>query len=99
MAHLSEVRKDQLGFLPGELLNLLEQHYNVMLPGVRLLMVQSLRMMRVKNVVSPSLVIPVFFRLFRCKDKALRTFLTTAILGDLKQINLKQKSSKVNKQL
>jgi len=44
-------------------------------------------MMRSKKVATTLQVIPVFFRLFRCKDKALREYLIKSIIGDLKVAN------------
>lgn len=99
MTHVAKVKGDALDFLPAEFLNLLESHYNILNPEVRLLLVTSLRQLRTQDVVSPTLVIPVFFKLFRCKDKVLRETLTKAIIGDLKRVNHSQKMPKVNKQL
>lgn len=46
-----------------------------------------------------STIIPVFFKLFRCKDKNLREYLLTAIVGELKLANKHAKINKVNKKL
>jgi len=56
-------------------------------------------MMRTKGIVHVSVIIPVFFKLFRCKDKNLREYLLTAIVGDLKLANKNAKINKVNKKL
>lgn len=55
--------------------------------------------MRGKDLVAPSLVLPVFFKLFKCQDKELRTFLKAAIISDLKKLNIKHKNHGVNKKL
>ena len=46
-----------------------------------------IKIMRGKDVVPAAVVIPVFLKLFRCKDKDLRKFLHGIIISDLKLIN------------
>jgi protein SDA1 len=55
--------------------------------------------MRGKDNVLPTVVLPVFLKLFRCKDKELRKFLHGVIISDLKQLNHNQKNVNVNKKL
>ena len=62
-------------------------------------MVNCLRLMRTKNVITVSAVVPVLFKLFRCKDKNLRTTITSNIVSDLKFVNKNRKCPKVNKSL
>ena len=99
MVHLSDIKKTELEFLPNEIINLLESHYNILNPDLRLLLVQNLWMMRTKKVAHISTIIPVFFKLFRCKDKNLWEYLLTAIVGELKLANKHAKINKVNKKL
>ena len=47
----------------------------------------ALKIMRGKDVVGPSLVLPVLLKLFRCEDKNLRKFLHVIIITDLKKLN------------
>lgn len=84
MTHLSDIMKAELEFFPGELINILEQSYNILNPTVRLIIVTALRMMRSKKVVQIQQVVPVFMKLFRCKDKSLREYLIKSIIGDIK---------------
>ena len=62
-------------------------------------LVTCLKIMRGKDVVAPSVVLPVFLKLFRCKDKELRQFLHSAIVNDLKELNKKAKNNAINKKL
>ncbi len=39
MVHLSDIKKTELEFLPNEIINLLESHYNILNPDLRLLLV------------------------------------------------------------
>lgn len=62
-------------------------------------LVTCLKVMRGKDVVSATVVLPVFLKLFRCQDKELRKFLHTSIVKDLKDLNKKAKNQNVNKKL
>jgi len=99
MTAISDVYKKDLSFLATEFVDLLEQNYTIIHPNVRLELVQALRMMRTKKLVLPTDILPVFFRLFRTKDKALRQYLFASIIGDLKNVNKNAKATSVNKTL
>lgn len=62
-------------------------------------LVTSLKIMRGKDVVGPSLVIPVLLKLFRCEDKHLRKFLHSIIVSDLKNLNKNHKVQNINRKL
>lgn len=50
-------------------------------------LVTCLKIMRGKDTVQASAVLPVFLKLFKCKDKGLRKYLHSCIITDIKQIN------------
>jgi protein SDA1 len=81
------------------MLNLLQQYYAFLHPEVRMTLVTCLKIMRGKDNVQAVVVLPVFFKLFRCKDKQLRKFLHGSIISDLKDINKSAKNHAVNKKL
>lgn len=81
------------------MLNLLQQYYSILNPEVRMTLVTCLKMMRTKDNVSAAVVLPVFLKLFRCKDKELRKFLHGCIVNDLKEMNKKAKNNNINKKL
>lgn len=62
-------------------------------------LVTCLKIMRGKDIVAPAVVLPVFLKLFRCKDKELREFLHGCIISDLKELNKKAKNNTLNKKL
>lgn len=103
LAHVSGVTgvyKDELAdFLSQEMINLLEQYYSIMHQSVRMTLVTCLKIMRGKDVVAPTAVLPVLFKLFRCEDKALRKFIHAIIVLDLKRLNLKHKVCNINRKL
>lgn len=55
--------------------------------------------MRGKDVATPENILPVFFKLFKCKHKELREFLHTSIISDLKTINKGHNNLSVNRKL
>lgn len=100
MSHVSGVFKRQVAnFLSTEMLNLLQQYYSILNPEVRMTLVTCLKIMRGKDIVSAAVVLPVFLKLFRCKDKELRKFLHGVIINDLKDLNKKAKNNGINKKL
>lgn len=75
-SHISHRYKDEIvGYLPNELLNILQQYYSILNPETRMTMVTCLKIFRGKDLVAPSVILPVLFKLFKCKDKELRKFL------------------------
>jgi len=88
MAHISGVYQEELAdYLSNEMLNILQQYYSIINPSVRMTLVTCLKIMRGKDVVSPSVVLPVMLKLFRCEDKHLRRFIHAIVVGDLKRLN------------
>jgi protein SDA1 len=100
LSHISNVYPQHLPqFLSTEMLNLLQQYHSILNPELRMTLVTSLKIMRGKDNVQAVVVLPVFFKLFRCKDKPLRKFLHGSLIGDLKDINKSSKNHAVNKTL
>jgi protein SDA1 len=100
MAHISGTfKKDIPQYLSNEIIDALEQYYSVLHPAVRITMVTCLKIMRGKDIVTPQLILPVFFKLFKCKDKPLREFLNTTIITDLKRLNHDRVNNNVNRKL
>ena len=51
---------------------------------------------RHKDLLAPSDLLQLFFELFKCQDKTLRSFLRDHIVTDLKNTNAKHKDVKLN---
>lgn len=92
-------RDEIVEFLSSEMLNILQQYYTILHPENRMTMVTCLKILRGKDVVSPTLILPVFFKLFKCKDKELRSYLHAQIINDLKQLNKSHRNHAVNRKL
>lgn len=100
MAHVSGVYRQQIGAtVSNEMLNLLQQYYSILHTEVRMTLVTCLKIMRKKDIVSAAIVIPVFLKLFRCKDKELRKFLHRIIIADMRQLNANAKNININRKL
>jgi protein SDA1 len=59
-------------------------------------MCRALILMRNKNLLEPTALLPLFFRLLHCQDRRLRKYLETHIIADVKSVNAKHKNMKVN---
>lgn len=57
---------------------------------------RALILLRNKNLITPTALLTLFFQLFRCHDKELRSFLKTHIITDIKNVNSKSKNVKLN---
>ena len=82
-----------------QLMGLMETHGNVLHPDVRAKLFQALVTLRNKNQVDPLDLLRLCFRLFPIQDKTLRASLSNYIFNDIKNLNLKKKDEKLNKQL
>lgn len=100
MAHICHVYQGQIAsFLSSELLNMLQQYYSILNQEVRQCLVTCLKVMRGKDQVPATAVLPVLLKLFKCKDKSLRKYLHSIIIADMKQLNKDSKNHALNKKL
>ncbi|KAJ2671571.1 Severe Depolymerization of Actin [Coemansia sp. RSA 1085] len=85
---------------PTRLVELLQKHYPVLNAELRRSIVQALVLLRNRGMVSNTKVMPLFFTLFRCHDKKLRSLLYSHIVNDVKVANKgKHRDHKLNKTL
>ncbi|CAO3663368.1 unnamed protein product [Umbelopsis vinacea] len=99
ISQVSQCFPQRTAEFPGQMIELLQEHYQVLNPDLRKNMVQALILLRNKNVVDNTRLLPLFFTLFRCRDKALRELLYTHIVNDIRNANNKAKNNKLNKTL
>ena len=78
---------------------MLQQYYSILHAEVRMTLVTCLKVMRGKDNVPATAVLPVFLKLFKCKDKGLRKYLHSCVITDLKQLNKDSKNHVINKKL
>ncbi|KAK9840402.1 hypothetical protein WJX74_009278 [Apatococcus lobatus] len=87
----------QTAAFPGQLISLLDTHYAALSPSLRTSVVKALILLRHRNQVQPMQLLPLFFRLFRCQDKALRHMIFHHIIADLKACNRRARNDRLNR--
>ncbi|OQR97518.1 SDA1 family protein [Thraustotheca clavata] len=87
LSHVATCYPSDLAIFPTDLIQLLEKHSNVLEATLRKTLVQSLILMRNRNVVDALVLLKLFFELFRCPDKRLREILYSHIVYDLKRMH------------
>lgn len=97
LAQLAAVYPKDSVPLPGELMSLLDKHATVLNAALRRALVQALILLRNRGTVETAALLPLFFRLFRCHDKALRTMLFRFIVNDLRLANKKRTDERLNR--
>ena len=96
LAQVAHCYSQELVSFPQLLMDLLEKHATVLNADMRMQFCRSLILLRNKNLLAPLDLLELFFRMLRCQDKALRSFLKTHIVTDIKNINAKHKNLKLN---
>ncbi|KXZ52362.1 hypothetical protein GPECTOR_10g996 [Gonium pectorale] len=97
MAQVSRAYPKTMSGFAGELAALLDGHAAVLDGALRRQLVGALILMRNRGQVEAMAVLPLFFRLFRCQDKALRQQLFRHIVADLKAANRKTRNERLNR--
>ncbi|CAI9610538.1 unnamed protein product, partial [Staurois parvus] len=99
MAQTAHCYPQHLEDFPQQLKSILSTQHTVMDSDLRMTLCKALIMLRNKDLISPAVLLELFFELLRCHDKLLRKTLYTHIVTDIKNINAKHKNNKVNSTL
>ena len=99
IAHVSYNYPKETSNFPQELVDILNEHGLDMDPELRSSLCRALMLVRGKGLISPLVLLKLFFKLFKCKDKLLRSLLFSHIVSDIKNINSKHKNNQVNTSL
>jgi protein SDA1 len=99
VAHVSQCYPKQCAAIPEAIGRLLETHHDALTPDARRALVQALVLLRNRGMIPALTLLQRCFRLFRCRDKALRERLYSHVITDIKTINQKQRDDKLNRQL
>ncbi|OBZ86955.1 Protein SDA1 [Choanephora cucurbitarum] len=99
MSQVAQCYPDITKDFSQQIIDLLKEHSTVLHPEVRKSLVQALILLRNKGVLDNTSLLPLFFTLFKCKDKQLREMLYSHIVNDIKNSNAKVKNNKLNKTL
>lgn len=90
---------DDVTDFPTQLGDLLEKHLNILDPNLRRVLVKTLIVLRNKELIAPVTVLSLFFKLFRCHDKAVRKLLYNHIVADITSINKVKRDNTLNRTL
>ena len=99
MAHVSPCYKGECEQVPMKILSLLEDNATILHPDVRAKLLQALILLRGKNMIEPSMLLKLAFKLFSVNDKTLRVALQDYILKDIKLINANKHNVKMNRKV
>jgi len=80
-------------------MTLLEEHGQVLPGRIRLILCSALILLRNRDLLDPTDLLPLFFRLFRVPDKNMRSLLFNHIIADVKNVNKKGANNKLNSKL
>ncbi|CAI5503596.1 unnamed protein product [Closterium sp. Naga37s-1] len=94
---LAPFYRSTMGGFPGEVMGLLQSHVDVLHPMLRRQLAHALILLRNRQLLGPTDLIPHFFRLFRCPDKALRKLVFSHIVNDIRRLNQKHRHEGVNR--
>ncbi|KAJ4436034.1 hypothetical protein ANN_18661 [Periplaneta americana] len=96
IAQVSYCYPDVLANYPQELMDILQTHHTILDSAMRMTLCRALILLRNKNLLKSTDLLSLFFHLLRCQDKALRKFLETHIITDIKNMNAKHKNTRLN---
>ncbi|XP_011862115.1 PREDICTED: protein SDA1 homolog [Vollenhovia emeryi] len=96
LAQVAHCYPDDLKAYPQEIVDILRTHNIILDNEMRMTFCKALIQLRNKSLLEPTALLSLFFELLKCQDKALRQFLQTHIITDIKNINAKHKNAKVN---
>ncbi|KAJ4460005.1 putative Protein SDA1 [Paratrimastix pyriformis] len=96
LAQVSNCYPEMASF-PPKMVTFLHNHKEAIAPELRLSLVRACILLHNRKQVQSTEIFPLFFELFRVKDRPLRDLLFMHIVADLKRLNLKSKDQKLNK--
>ncbi|CAB0032036.1 unnamed protein product [Trichogramma brassicae] len=99
LAQVAQCYPEDMKTFPQDLIDILREKNDVLDNEMRMTFCRALILLRNKNMVEPTPLLSLFFELLRSRDKALRAYLKTHIVTDIKNINAKHKNAKVNSAL
>lgn len=99
LAHVAPSFPAKAAALPGVLIDSLSEHAEVMHPQMRQTLVQALVLLRNRDQFPCMRTLPVYFKLFRVQDKALRHMIFAHIVRDMVQTCKHSRNQKVSSEL
>ena len=97
IAHVSVVYREATKGFPSGVVELLERHYAILDAHLRKNLTSALILLRNKGVIGVEVTLPLFFKMFRVRDKTLRVMMFKHIVSDAKAANKKKTDDKYNR--
>lgn len=99
ISHIAACFPAMMADVPEGLGKLIDERHDVLEPAVRRAILQALVLLRNRGLVPALSLLQRCFRLFRCRDKVLRTRLYTYVVSDIKAANQKHRDQPLNRAL
>ncbi|KAI1753675.1 SDA1-domain-containing protein [Xylaria castorea] len=100
IAHCAEKYPDITATFPDSLRDILTAHHATLDPALREKLVTSLSLLRRKDVIDSTYILPIFWSLLvSTPSKTLRALLYQKIISDVRENNTRAKNHKVNRTL
>ncbi|TFK96873.1 actin cytoskeleton organization and cell cycle progression protein [Pterulicium gracile] len=98
ISHVAQCYPKETASFPSQLAELLLESYSSLTPDTRKTLVQNLVMLRNKDVITSIELLRTLFPLLpRTTSSALRAFIRSTILSDIKTANMKSQNHKLNR--
>ncbi|KAG9509907.1 Protein SDA1-like protein, partial [Fragariocoptes setiger] len=99
LAHVSHCYPNEMKEFPVKICEMLRNYSSSLNRDTRMSCCKALVLMRAKGLLDAMEILPLFFELSNCRDKALRTFLRQIIISDIKTMNSKKRDERANKEI
>jgi protein SDA1 len=96
LASVASCYKEEMADFSDRIMDVLKDHQAAVHPDMRLAFCRALILLRNKGLAVAVKVMETFFLLMRIQDKKLRAYLESFIISDIKNVNSKHRSAKVN---
>lgn len=99
LAHTCPLYKNIASEFPHQLIHLLKNYSTGLHRASRMACTRALMVLRFKSFIKLKELLPLFFELASCQDKALRSYIRQNIINDVRSMNKKSRNDLVNREL
>lgn len=97
MSHVASCYPALTSDFSKQLISTLEEHHAAMESGLRLTLIKALILLRNKNQLPATELVPLLFRMFRLRDKPLRQLVFRHVTSDIRAANRHGRDEKLNR--
>lgn len=99
ISHVASCYPEETSSFATDIGGLLDKHGGVLDTSLRQTLVKALILLRNKQQLPPTELLPLLFRLFRIQDKTLRNLVFRHIVSDIKAANKKGRNDRLNRSI